>query len=319
MPHFDARFNCATMAARSRSTAMADSPSVVITGASTGIGKACALHLARRGWRVFAGVRRDADGAALSQALQPAGPGALAPVRLDVTDGASIAAAAAQVAGALGDAPLHGLVNNAGIVVAGPLEYVPIDELQRVFAINVTGQIAVTQAFLPLLRRAIAGAPRGTGGRARIVNMSSVSGLMTLPFMGPYSASKFALEALSDALRMELRPWGIHVAVIEPGQIATSIWEKSLAWADTLEQRLPPEARQRYGPALDAVRARAARLGQLGAPAENVARLVAHALTARAPRQRYVTGRSAGLRHVFRLLPGELRDWIIAQRLPRYP
>ena len=187
-------------------------PSVVITGASTGIGEACALHLDQLGWRVFAGVRKDSDGEALQRKASPR----LMPVRIDVTDAASIAGAREIVARELGDRGLDGLVNNAGVVVAGPLEFVPMDDLRRQLEINVIGQIAVTQAFLSFVRTA----------RGRIVNIGSVSGKMATPFVGPYAASKFAMEALTDALRCELRPWGIQVSIVEPGSIATPIWEK---------------------------------------------------------------------------------------------
>ena len=174
--------------------------SVLVTGASRGIGEATVLRLARAGWCVFAGVRRDEDGAALRSA-----GGAIVPVRLDVTDEAQIAAAAATIAEhARGE--LHGVVNNAGIAVAAPLEYLPVQELRRQLEVNVLGQVAVTQALLPMLRRA----------QGRIVFVSSVSGRSALPFTGPYAASKHALEALADAWRVELLPWGLHVALIEP-------------------------------------------------------------------------------------------------------
>src|SRR6266568_4897165 len=161
--------------------------SVVVTGASTGIGEACALRLDRRGFRVFAGVRREVDGGALKQKASSR----LTPILLDVTDASSIKSAAAAVVAALGEEGLSGLVNNAGIAIAGPLEFLPIDELRRQFEVNVIGQIAVTQAFLPLLRK----------GHGRIVNMGSIAGKSALPFTGPYCASKFALEALTDSLR----------------------------------------------------------------------------------------------------------------------
>src|SRR5258708_33287478 len=186
---------------------MAAARSVVATGASTGIGEACALRLDRRGFHVFAGVRREVDGGALKQKAS----GRLTPILLDVTDASSIKSAAAAVAASLDEEGLSGLVNNAGIAIAGPLEFLPIDELRRQFEVNVIGQIAVTQAFLPLLRK----------GHGRIVNMGSISGRLAFPLLGPYAASKFALRALTTALRMELRPWGIPVSIIEPSGIAT--------------------------------------------------------------------------------------------------
>jgi NAD(P)-dependent dehydrogenase (short-subunit alcohol dehydrogenase family) len=272
---------------------------VVITGASTGIGEACAFHLDALGFRVFAGVRNPADGERLTRAASDR----LVPVHLDVTDAVSVKAAAETVAHALGDAPLSGLVNNAGIAVASPLEFVPLDALRRQLEVNVIGQVAVTQVFLPSLR----------SSRGRIVNMGSVSGRFASPFMGPYSASKFALEALSDSLRLELRPWGIHVSILEPGVIATPIWRKSLLAADELAMGMPEEAHTLYGRAIEAIRKRVESIG--GIPAERVARVVAHALTARRPRPRYVVGRDARVAVGLSYLPTRMRDWLVAKRL----
>jgi NAD(P)-dependent dehydrogenase (short-subunit alcohol dehydrogenase family) len=273
---------------------------VVITGASTGIGEACALHLAGRGFRVLAGIRSPEDG----ERLAARGSGQIVPVRLDVTDGASISDAADTVARTLGATPLAGLVNNAGIAVAGPLEFLPLESLRRQLEINVVGQLAVTQAFLPMLRR----------DRGRIVNMSSASGRFASPFMGPYAASKFALEALSDSLRVELRPWGIHVALVEPGVIATPIWTKSLSAAEEMLAGVPAEAHALYGAAVQGIRDGVARIQ--GIPAERVAEVVAHALTARRPKFRYVLGRGARLRIGMSYLPTRLRDWIVSRAIP---
>ena len=193
---------------------------VVITGASTGIGAACALHLDALGLRVFAGIRNAADG----EALHAQASSRLVPVHIDVTDSASIAAAVDTIQSLVGDAGLGGLVNNAGIAVGGPLEMLPLDELRRQFEVNVIGQLAVTQAFLPLLRKA----------RGRIVNIGSIAGRVPLPLIGPYSMSKFALNAMTKSLRLEVDAWGIKVAIVEPGAIATPIWKKSTAAADAL-------------------------------------------------------------------------------------
>lgn len=274
--------------------------SVVITGASVGIGQACALRLHALGWRVFAGVRRAEDGERLAQETSPR----LTPVLLDVTDSEAIAAAAAQVDAALQGGGLHGLVNNAGIAVAGPLEYLPLDELRRQFEVNVIAQVAVTQAFLPALRRA-------TG---RIVNMSSISGLVTTPLMGPYSASKFALEALTDAMRRELAPWGLHAAAVEPGAIATPIWERTLAASDRLLKRMPPEMDARYGRGVAAMQKGARRSAAEGAPPEAVARAVEHALSARRPRTRYLVGRDARLASLLAWLPDTWLDRLVGAR-----
>ncbi len=279
---------------------------VVVTGASTGIGEACALRLDGMGFRVFAGVRRDEDGATLRQKSSDR----LVPVRLDVTSADDIAAAARTVAAAVGDAGLAGLVNNAGIAVAGPMEFLPVDELRRQLDVNVVGQIAVTQAFLPLLRTA----------RGRIVNIGSISGRLATPFVGAYSASKFALEALTDALRVELRPWGIEVAIVEPGGIATPIWERSIAVADRLIASMPEQAQAYYGPVIPAVRGTAMSTGKRGTSPAAVADVVVHALTARRPRTRYLVGQRAGtITRIVARLPDRWRDRIIAGQLPKYP
>ena len=190
-----------------------DNRTVLITGASTGIGQACATTLAANGWHVFAGVRREQD----ADRLSTQSPGKITPVIIDVTDAATIQNARAQVESSLGDKGLVGLVNNAGIGLGGPIEFVDLDRLREQFEVNVFGQVRVIQAFAARLRQA----------KGRMVNMSSISGRIAIPFLGPYAASKFALEAISDALRLELRPHGVHVSVIEPGSIATPIWEKA--------------------------------------------------------------------------------------------
>jgi len=217
-----------------------DRGAVMITGASTGIGKACAMRLDKLGFQVFAGVRKDADGGALAETASER----LTPVLIDVTDDTSIASAADTVAKAVGDRGLAGLVNNAGIVVPGPLEFVSLGDLRHQMEVNSIGQIAVTQAFLPLLRKC----------RGRIVNIGSIAGRAVTPFVGAYAASKFAMEAFTDALRMELRPWGISVSIVEPGSIATPIWNKGNATADEFEKKLPKEAHDLYDPAMAALR-----------------------------------------------------------------
>lgn len=279
---------------------------VVVTGASTGIGRACALRLDGLGARVFAGVRKRADG----DALRREASGGLTPILLDVTDAASIAAAADAVKGAVGEAGLAGLVNNAGIVVAGPLEFLPITEIREQLEVNVIGQIAVTQAFLPLLRRA----------RGRIVNIGSISGRSSVPFVGAYCASKFALEALTDALRLELAPWGIAVSIVEPGAVATPIWEKSSARASETTKALRPQARDLYGRALAAMREAAERMAKGAISTDRVAAAVVRALTAPRPKTRYLVGRDAKLQAALTaVLPDRARDELVvrAMGLPR--
>jgi NAD(P)-dependent dehydrogenase (short-subunit alcohol dehydrogenase family) len=201
---------------------------------------------------------------------------------------------------------LNGLVNNAGIVMAGPLEYLPIDAFRQQLEVNVIGQLAVTQALMPALRRA-------TG---RIVFMSSIAGRSALPFTGAYSASKFALEALADALRVELRRWHMHVAVVEPGTIDTPIWKTSLATADRLLANAPAGLEERYGRYLAGVRRHA--LKAKGLPANAVAAAVEHALTAHAPRTRYLVGKDARLRmFIEKILPDRMRDALIENQLKK--
>ena len=271
---------------------------LVITGASTGIGQACALHLDSLGWRVFAGVRKQAD----ADLLQEKASGQLTPIFIDVTKPDTITTAAELVTEAVNDEGLTGLVNNAGIAVGGPLEFLPVENLRQQLEINVIGQVAVTQAFLPLLRKA----------RGRVVNMSSISGRIAMPFFGPYSASKFALEALSDSLRRELYPWGIDVISIQPGAIDTPIWDKGLSAGEKVAASLPEEGKQLYGPLLDNLRETVLDTANKGIPPQEVANAVTHALSARRPKTRYVIGKDAKLAaFVVKLLPDRWRDRLI--------
>ncbi|MDP5338766.1 MAG: SDR family oxidoreductase [Nodularia sp. (in: cyanobacteria)] len=271
---------------------------VVITGASTGIGAACALLLDKLGYFVFAGVRKDEDAEKLQEQASPN----LKPIFLDVTDSKSIQSAVATVTNVVGDRGILGLVNNAGIAVPGPLELLPIAEFQQQMDINVTGQLAVTQEFLGLLRL----------GKGRIVNMGSISGRSAAPFLGAYNASKFALEALTDVMRMELRPWGISVSIIEPGAIATPIWEKSFLQVDTARKNLPESAETLYGEAMSAVRQKVGTIASGGISAEIVAQAVVQALTAKRPKTRYVVGQDAKIALLLKyLLPDQLYDRVM--------
>jgi NAD(P)-dependent dehydrogenase (short-subunit alcohol dehydrogenase family) len=275
---------------------------VLITGASTGIGAACALGCAERGMTVFAGVRN----LAASDGLQAKAGAAIIPVQLDVTDAQSIATATALVARHVGAAGLSGLVNNAGIAIGSPLELIPLEQLRRQLEVNVVGQIAVTQAMLPLLRRA----------RGRIVNMGSIAGRGTIPMMGPYSASKHALEALTDALRLELYPWGIDVSIIEPGAIATPIWQKSLQVSSEIESELPIEGKQLYKTTAERIRDRVGLSARRAIPTDAVVQAVLHALTAKRPKTRYLVGTDAKIRAIMvKWLPDRLQDWILKKVL----
>lgn len=273
------------------------SGTVLVTGASTGIGEACAVHLAGIGFQVLAGVRREADARRLDEF-----PGVRS-LMLDVTDPAAVAAAA-ETASESGGGRLSGLVNNAGIAVAAPLEMVPLDELRRQLEVNVVGQVAVTQAMLPLLRAA----------RGRIVNIGSVGGLVAPPLLGPYAASKFALEAITDVLRREVAAQGVRVAIVEPASVRTPIWEKSERAADALEAG--PDAERLYGPLIRAIRHQAERASIEGVPPRAVAEVVAEALTAPRPRTRYPVGREARGRAIAaRVLPDRALDRAVARRL----
>jgi NAD(P)-dependent dehydrogenase (short-subunit alcohol dehydrogenase family) len=281
-------------------------PLALITGASTGIGRASALRLAASGWTVLAGVRdRDVG----EQLAGEADGGRVIPLSLDVTDAEQIAAARKRVdeesarAGVANAGGLDALINNAGIGIGGPLELVSGEDLRRQFDVNVFAQIAVTQAMLPALRRSRT--PTGTGGR--IVFVSSIGGRVAMAFTAPYAASKHALEAFGDALRVELHSSHVQVALIEPGSVATPIWDKSRVESERVS--VPPELQEQYGrvpAAMDKVLKDTARRG---VPPELVAATIERALTAKRMKARYVVGRDAKAMLVAkRLLPDHLFD-----------
>jgi NAD(P)-dependent dehydrogenase (short-subunit alcohol dehydrogenase family) len=255
------------------------SGAVVVTGASTGIGRATALLLDGKGYRVFAGVRKEADARELAQD----GSDRLTPVTLDVTDADQIASARRQVAEAVGDQGLSGLVNNAGVGGGGPIEFMPLDELRRTLEINLIGQVAVTQAFIPLIRRA-----KGT-----IVFIASIGGRVASPFMSPYNTSKFGIEALGESLRHELRPWDIDVAVVEPGSIDTEIWSKGNEQVREQVEEMPEDARRLYGRQITRFGEVLNETASRGIPPEKVAEVVWKAISSDNPRHRYLVGTDA--------------------------
>jgi NAD(P)-dependent dehydrogenase (short-subunit alcohol dehydrogenase family) len=263
---------------------------VFISGASTGIGRHCALLLVKAGFKVLAGVRSEKAGEELAQIA----PDRLKPIMLDITDKQSIDSAA----GIVRSENLYGLVNNAGIAVLGPLEFLPLEKIRNQFEVNLFGHIAVTQAFLPFLRR--------LGGR--IVNMSSLSGLVAFPLFGPYASSKFALEAFNDALRRELKPWNIMVSLIEPGNVKTPIWNKLLYDAKSEADSFSPEAEMYYGNNIMKMRHNAQWMSQNAQSPSVVADAVLHALTAKRPKTRYVVGLHARKYSILRRL---LPDWAL--------
>jgi len=260
------------------------------------------LRLDRDGWRVFASVRREED----AELLRAEGSERLVPVMLDVTDMAQVAAAAELIGERVGEAGLNGLVNNAGIAVLGPLETIPIDDFRRQIEVNLTGQVIVTQAMLPLVRRA----------RGRVVFVSSIGGRMALPFGAPYHAAKFGIEAVADCLRQELRPWKIDVAVIEPGSIDTPIWERGEQIADEVAARAPAAQEELYGQTIERFRTAVRQTAERGIAPDKVAEVVANALTRHRPRTRYVVGADArGQALARRLLPDRAFDWVVARAM----
>jgi NAD(P)-dependent dehydrogenase (short-subunit alcohol dehydrogenase family) len=273
---------------------MSTERNILITGAGGGVGSALTAALAADGARVFAAVRRSRSGAGLEELGDN-----VVVIELDVTEPASIAGARHAVADAVGDEGLAGLVNNAGVIVQGPLELVPVDALRRQFEVNVIGQIAVTQAFLPLLRR--------DGGT--IVNMGAATGRVTVPMLGPISASKTALESLTDALRMELKHQGVPVTIIEPGAMQTAIFEKAAASGAADGYAGDDATRRLYAPALEALDELIA--NQKSAPVDDVVATVVRALGSRNPDPRYVVGRDAGQLVMLRRFPQGLRDRLL--------
>jgi NAD(P)-dependent dehydrogenase (short-subunit alcohol dehydrogenase family) len=274
-------------------------PTALITGASTGIGRATALRLAASGWTVLAGVRKTADGVALIAA----GGERVLPVQLDVTIPAQIGTVVERV-GEIAPGGLDALVNNAGIGGGGPLELVDAEDLRTQFEVNVLGQVAVTRALLPALRAA----------RGRIVFLSSIGGRVSVAFNGPYAASKHAVEALGDALRGELRSSHIAVSLVEPGSVKTPIWGKARATAREFE--VPPELHEQYGRVPDAFAKLLHDTERRGVPPERVAATIEHALTARRPRTRYLVGRDArGMVLARTLLPARVFDRVILRVL----
>jgi NAD(P)-dependent dehydrogenase (short-subunit alcohol dehydrogenase family) len=278
-------------------------PTVLITGASRGIGRATALRLSARGWDVIAGVRQAQDGDALASAR----PGRIDPVILDVTN-------EDHVAGLEASLPQHldAMVSSAGIVIGGPVEAVPVAELRRQLEVNVIGQAAVTQVVLPRLR----------GSRGRVLFLSSVSGLISTPMMGPYSASKFALEGLADALRMELAPWGIRVILIEPAQTDTDLWRHADTQLEKSVATLASEQRELYAKHIAGFRNTIPRSQRTAAPADGVAATIEKALTAARPRARYIVGTSATVQaRLAQATPTRARDALLraGTGVPRRP
>lgn len=276
--------------------------SALVTGSSTGIGRACVERLAGAGWRVFAGVRRDADGEALTASTT----GAVEPLRLDVTDADEVARAVELVAAAVGGRGLDAVVNNAGIAVGGAVETTSLDAWRQVLEVNLLGQLAVTRATLPLVRAA----------RGRYVFVGSANGRVSGPLLGPYSASKHALEAVCESLRHELRDLGVGVTCVEPGAVRTPIWPKVRTEVDEVVGGMDAEAGERYAPMVAAVRHLADDAEAHGVTAEKVAAVVEDVLLARRPPARRLVGADArAIGVAARVLPDGLRDRLVRAQL----
>lgn len=275
--------------------------SVVVTGVTSGIGWGCAKVLLEKGFRVFGSVRNEAD----ATRLRAQWGERFEPLLFDVTAQDEVMAAAQKVKAVLGSDPLFGLVNNAGIAVPGPLLYLPIADFRHQLEVNVVGQLIVTQAFAPLCGAEPDGPPR----KGRIVNITSVGGTSASPFVGAYNSSKFAFEGLSEALRRELMLFGVDVIVVAPGAVKTPIWDKAEAIDVAAYERTV------YGPSLRKVRELMLQMGRSGLPPEAIGQAVHRALTARAPRARYVITPDPVQNVVVNTFPRRLVDRIIARRL----
>ena len=274
--------------------------SVLVTGASTGIGRATALRLDASGWKVFAGVRKPEDAESLGEAASSR----LAPVFLDVTDADQIAAAA-ELIEKESDGGLDGLVNNAGVAIPGPLETVPLEDFRRQLEVNLVAYVAVTQALLEQIRRA----------DGRVVFISSIGGRIAFPFGGPSHASKFATEAIGDVFRQELRPWGLKVSIVEPGSIDTPIWERGQRMGEEIEAK-SPRTNLLYGAAIEKFRKVIEDTAERGIPPEKVAKAISHALESNRPRARYLVGLDAKQQARLKpLIPTSVFDRIVARQL----
>lgn len=276
---------------------------IFITGASTGIGEATARHFDTLGHTVFAGVRNDADG----DALRDGASSRLTPVICDVTDQGTIDSARKQIGESVSDAGLQGLINNAGIGVGGPVEYLPLDEWRWQFEVNLFGQIAVTQAFLDLIRQ----------GRGRISFTGSIAGRHSSPMLGPYSASKHAVEALSQSMRGELQPWGIHVSVVEPGAITTPIWDKARDKFDEISDLIGVEAAEHYREGIETMQRGIDFQQKNSVPPAKVAEAFEHAMFSGRPKAQYLVGKDAlALGSLHRVLPQPWVDRIVDRVVP---
>lgn len=272
---------------------------VLITGASSGIGQASCFMLSENGFKVFAGVRKKSDAETLQEKEN------IIPVFIDVNDHGSVDRAFSEVSQICGEDGLFALVNNAGVAVAGPLEFLSIDKFRFQMETNVIGQVKVTQAFLPLIRL----------GAGRIINISSIAGFTAFPFNGAYCASKHAIEAITDCLRRELSPWKIPVCAISPGVIKTNIWERSLNLLDECMSEMPEGAKKYYAPFCEPlIEKTRKKVAKNAIFPENVAKVVLKAITVKNPAPRYLAGKDAEFLNKIKFLPKKLLDTVICTR-----
>ena len=271
---------------------------ILITGSSSGIGKACALHLDILGFKVYAGVRKQADGDSLKEAASDK----LTPIILDVTDAESIKATA-NIIEKDNDGELYGLVNNAGIGISGVVEVTPVEEIRKLMEVNVIGLFAVTQAMIPFLRK----------GKGRIINIGSSSSFIALPGGSAYSASKFSVRAITDSLRIELKHLGISVVMVAPGAIESEIWEKRKEYKAELRKRVKPEIAEHYKALAkfgDKIEQEIKKI-----PASEAAKVVADALTSAKLKYYYYVGSDARGASLIAKFPKKLTDWMILKRI----
>lgn len=277
---------------------------ILVTGTSTGIGLACVLHLVAKGHHVLSGVRSDADAERVKALCsQTQGSGKISTIQLDVTSESDLLNLRAYLQNSKD--PLQGLISNAGIVAAGPLEFVDMDKVRAQFEVNVFGLLRVVQVCVPFLRKS----------KGRIVNISSISGITVTPILSPYCASKHCVEVFSDALRMELSEWGIHVSIIQPGSIATPIWEKSLNKSSEELNGMPQEASTYYGKIMRRFEEFALKISENSSSPDLVVKVIEQALFSIKPKTRYLVGHGARSAYLRRFLPDRLKDRLILKHL----
>ena len=280
---------------------MTEKGTIVITGASTGMGEHCALGLAQRGYHIFAGVRNPEDG----ERLKSQAAGNLTPIPIDVVNEEQVKQAAHEVEQALAGRPLNALWNNAGISVNAPLEFIALDDLRRQLEVNVVGQVAVTQAFLPMIRAA----------KGRILITGSIGGFFTTPMLTPYCMSKYAMESMADGLRRELRPFGVEVVLLEPGGIKSKIWEKGISESEVFIKNAPPQMLEVYGPLVKALQKFAPTMEKQSQSPQDVLDCVIHALESARPKTRYRMGANSTAQKFISRLPDRWQDALVGRML----